>query len=71
MSKLEKLALDEGYTTVMQFLQAYEIESVVPGICVRPGCDYTVDVEPDQDRGWCEECEKGTVKSGFILAGII
>lgn len=41
----------------------------VPGIC--PHCGYTTDVEPDQDRGWCEECEAQTVKSALILAGIM
>ncbi len=71
MSKLEKLAKDEGFETVMQFLEEYALDSVVPGICIRPDCDYTTNVEPDQDRGWCEMCEAGTVKSGVVLAGII
>lgn len=71
MSKLETLAKSEGYTTVNQFLMARALDSVVPGICVRPDCDLTTEVEPDQDRGWCESCEANTVKSGCILAGII
>ena len=28
-------------------------------------------MEPDQDRGWCEMCEKGTLVSGLVLGGII
>ena len=71
MSKLNTLARDEGFETIMEFLEAYGTDSVVPGICVRPDCNYSVGVEPDQDRGWCEECSAGTVKSGLILAGII
>jgi len=41
------------------------------GICTNDGCDYTTDVEPDQDRGWCEVCGTNLVKSAPVLAGII
>jgi hypothetical protein len=33
------------------------------------GCDYTADMEPDQDRGWCEACDTNTVASALVLAG--
>jgi hypothetical protein len=46
-------------------------DSVNPGICMNYGCDYTTDVEPDQDEGWCKECGTGTVKSFCILLGVI
>jgi hypothetical protein len=52
-------------------LEAVFSDSVSPGICMNEGCDYTVEVEPDQDRGWCEACGTNTVKSAPILAGII
>lgn len=45
-----------------------------PAICCNPDdpdCDYIADMEPDQDRGWCPECEANTLKSAYILAGII
>jgi hypothetical protein len=29
-------------------------DSISLGICTNDGCKYTVEVEPDQDRGWCE-----------------
>jgi hypothetical protein len=35
------------------------------------GCSYTCEMEPDQDRGWCEECRSNAVKSALILAGVI
>jgi len=35
------------------------------------GCSYTCEMEPDQDRGWCEECRSNTMKSALILAGVI
>jgi hypothetical protein len=46
-------------------------DSVSPGICINPGCNYTTDVEPDQDRGYCEVCRTQTVQSALILAGLI
>ena len=71
MSKLDKLATAEGFSTVEKLLLARGHDSVVPGICSRAACDYTTEVEPDQDRGWCEACERNTVKSALILAGLI
>jgi hypothetical protein len=47
---------------------------VCPAICCNPDdpeCDYTAETEPDQDRGWCEICERGTLVSGLVLGGII
>jgi len=70
MSKLDKLAKIEGMT-VMELLEQGTFDSVVPGICMNPNCDYTTEVEPDQSRGWCEECETNTVKAATVLAGII
>jgi len=52
-------------------LESATIDSVVPGICTNEGCDFTAEYEPDQDAGWCEECDTGTVASALILAGVI
>jgi len=49
-------------------------DSVSPAICCNPentDCDYTAEMEPDQDRGWCEECNANTVVSALVLAGLI
>jgi len=70
MTKLEKLAEIEGLT-VDELLEKATFDSVVPGICTNKDCDYSTEVEPDQGRGWCEECQKNTVKSALMLAGII
>lgn len=70
-AKLELLAELEGYDTVMAMLEKATFDSVCPGICGEPGCDYIGQVEPDQTKGWCPACEKGTVKSALILAGLI
>jgi len=69
--KLEQLAADYGYDDPMDMAEAAICDSVCPGICMNEGCDYSTDVEPDQDRGYCELCGTQTVKSGLMLMGII
>ncbi len=71
MDKLEKLLEVEGFDDEIEFGEAFATESVVPGICMNDSCEYTTHYEPDQDRGWCEECETQTVKSGLMLMGIM
>ena len=66
---LDQLSSDYGYEDVEQMLEENIIDSVNPGICRE--CGYSTDVEPDQDKGWCEECDTPTVESCMILAGII
>jgi hypothetical protein len=55
----------------MDMLEHATFDSVAPAICSNEGCDYSTEMEPDQDRGWCEECGTNTVVSCLILAGII
>jgi len=72
--KLATLAQVEGYDTLDELLQAAALDSVSPAICVNPDnpqCNYTCEMEPDQDRGWSEECSRNTMKSALILAGVI
>jgi hypothetical protein len=45
--------------------------TVSPAICTEPDCDYTTEMEPDQDAGYCEACGKNSVASALILAGLI
>jgi hypothetical protein len=66
---LQELAQSEGYEDINDLLEEAVYDSVSPGIC--PDCGYTTMVEPDQDEGWCEECNKGTVQSALMLAGLI
>lgn len=67
----EKLAAltDEWGASIEQLTNASG--SVFPGICSSEGCTYTTEYEPDQDRGWCDECEKPTVVSVLVLLGVI
>ena len=34
-------------------------------------CDYTAEMEREQDQGWCEACERGTLVSGLVRGGLI
>jgi hypothetical protein len=72
--KLDKLVELEGFENENALFAAAIAESVCPAICCNqdnPDCDYTAEMELDQDRGWCEECERGTLVSGLVLGGII
>ena len=69
--KLTQLAEYEGHESVEDMLKACFADSVSPAICTNPGCAYTTDMEPDQDRGYCEACGSNTVASALVLAGLI
>ncbi len=70
-SKLAVLMEIEGYDDSLSFLEEVSTDSVCPGICINPDCDYTTSVEPDSRSGYCEECGTQTVRSALVLAGII
>jgi hypothetical protein len=72
--KLSKLCAIEGYEDENDLFAAAMADTVCPAICCNPAnpeCDYTTEMEPDQDRGWCEECQRGTVVSALVPGGII
>jgi len=71
LTKLQKLMETEGYTNVTEMLAACVADSVNPAICMNEDCDYVCEMEPDQDRGWCDGCSTNTMKSALVLAGII
>ena len=70
-AKLDRLVEIEGYDSLDDLLPVAVADSVCPAICMNDGCDYTAEMEPDQDRGWCESCGTNTVASVLVLAGII
>ena len=69
-SKLAALCDAEGLDQ-MQMLANASFDSVAPSICINEDCDYTTEMEPDQDKGWCEECETNTMQSCLVLARLI
>jgi hypothetical protein len=70
-AKLMKLCDIEGFDSLDDLLQAAVTDSVCPAICMTEGCDYTTEMEPDQDRGFYEVCGGQTVTSALVLAGLI
>ena len=70
-AKLDQLVEIEGCDSLDDLIAATITDSVSPAICLNDSCDYTIEMEPDQDRGWCEACGTNTVASALVLAGII
>ena len=69
--KLIRLCQIEGYDNVHDLVQAVAADSVCPAICMTEGCEYTADMEPDQEEGYCESCGGNTMVSALILADFI
>jgi hypothetical protein len=70
-AKLMTLCELEGFKSFDDLLQAAATDSVCPAICMTEGCNYTTEMEPDQDKGYCESCGGNTMASALILAGFI
>jgi hypothetical protein len=60
--KLDKLLEIEGYESVEELMEAVFSDSVSPTICMNEDCDFTCEMEPDQDAGYCGECHTNTMK---------
>jgi hypothetical protein len=71
LDKSTMLARFEGYNTKTELIEEKMFSSVVPGICVNDRCNYTTNVEPDCNDGWCEMCDTNTVESILILEGMV
>jgi hypothetical protein len=69
--KLAKLLEIEGFESIEEMAEAVLSDAVSPAICMNDGCDYTCEMEPDQNRGWCDECHTNSMKSALVLAGLI
>jgi len=70
-AKLMRLCELEGFEKVEDILFACMCDSICLAICMTEGCDYTTEMEPDQDAGYCEACGGRTVTSALVLAGMI
>lgn len=70
-AKLNTLCEIEGYDDPLDLLQAYIVDSICLAICMNGDCNYSCEMEPDQDQGWCEECHTPSMKSAMVLAGMV
>jgi len=67
-----KIIVDEmGCSTTDEALAEACSDSVVMGICMNPGCEYTADIEPDCRDGHCECCGTQSVASILVLFNLI
>jgi hypothetical protein len=66
---LRALAKAEGFADIAAMLEATVHDCVAPAICL--ACGFISEMEPDQDRGYCERCAENKVVSALILAGLI
>jgi hypothetical protein len=62
-AKLAKLIEIECYDSVEDLMGAVFSDSVSPAICMNAGCNFTCEMQPDQDAGYCEECHTNTMKA--------
>ena len=69
--KLAKLLEAAGYGSLEELAMAVFGDAVSPAISAEPDCDYTAEMEPDQDAGYCELCGKNTVVAALVLAELI
>jgi hypothetical protein len=70
-TKLAKLIEIEGYDSFEELLEAVFSDAVSPAICMNDGCDFTCEMEPDQNAGYCDECHTNTMTAAPVLAGLI
>jgi hypothetical protein len=70
-AKLAKLVEIEGYDSSDELFEAVFSDAVSPAICMNVGCDFTCEMEPDQNAGYCEECRTNTMRAAPVLAGLI
>jgi len=59
----------EGFESIDSLISHFSISSVMPGACTKCSA-ITTSVEPDQRAGWCHNCEKESVQSVLVLAGL-
>jgi hypothetical protein len=73
-AKLAKLIEIKGFDDEGALFAGAMSDSASPAICCNPDnpdCEYTAEMEPDQDHGWSEMCERGTMVSALVLGGLI
>jgi hypothetical protein len=69
--KLAQLLEHEGYDDIAELAEAIFSDSVSPAICMNEGCNFVCEMEPDQESGWCDECNTNSMNSALVLAGLV
>jgi hypothetical protein len=66
---LNIVAKEWGFDDDLAMIEEYFHDSLCPGVCKE--CGFSTEVEPDQERGWCDDCGKTSVVSIMVIADII
>jgi hypothetical protein len=51
-AKLARLIETEGYDSIEELMGAVFSDAVSPAICMNEDCDFTCEMEPDQDAAF-------------------
>ena len=62
-AKALQIAQDEGFDSSLEYAEENIYDSVSMGICLRPDCNFTTEVEPDCHDGFCDLCGSSSVTS--------
>jgi hypothetical protein len=76
-AKLKPLCEIEGFPDEHELFASAINDSVCPAICCNPDsptCDYTAEMEPDQERGWCDvrardPCLRARARRAHLMSG--
>jgi len=68
--RLYSLAKAHGYKSTTDMLTAASARGIAPALCENEGCNRLAEMEPDQTAGWCDQCNKNTMVSCLVIAGI-
>jgi hypothetical protein len=71
VNKIQDLCDVYGFDDAHDLMEAYQDDSIIPGICMNEGCDATYEYEPDSSDGYCDVCGANTVQSIMVLTGVI
>jgi hypothetical protein len=61
----------EGYENAEAMCEVLMDDPIGAMNAVCTACGTTWEMEPDQDRGYCDECEQNQVKAVQIIMGVI
>jgi hypothetical protein len=57
-----------GYWDVPELIDRYLFKDRCPAICLK--CGHVEEKDDDTREGWCSFCDKYTMRSALVLAGI-
>lgn len=66
---IDELMDEYGCDSLEEFLDSHCYDNIVPGICRE--CGFVTEIEPDSQKGWCENCDAKAIASALVLLDLI